>query len=181
MHRYRACLDIETLSTLPTAAVIGIGLAVRDYETQVTLSKSWFINRSLIIGHEDLDTIGWWSLQDEKETVWGGMLFPREACDQLIAWWKDLNLPDDTPIYADPAHFDFPRLQQLFVECDRTLPWIWKQEHCSDSIVHFLRELGAEIPSAASKRPHHPEFDAIASLDQLDACFAHCTTLTIYE
>ena len=106
-------LDLETLDTLPTAAIVSIG-AVLFSPTTGVLGKEFYTKvdmRSCVAVGMTLDpgTISWWLGQDvAARAVFAGDDRKRitDALADFVAW-----LPDGARLWSHGASFDLPILE----------------------------------------------------------------------
>ena len=176
----RVMIDLETLSTFPNAAVIAIGVVIRNDENpKHQQARSWFIDRDFVIGHEDPTTLEWWNAQDPrvKNQVFGGNQLPKEALQELNGFLKSNGVTpertDDVRCYASPAMFDFPILRHQYQQLGIVPAWNWRTERCLSTMVKEIRDhFNVEIPWVEPELKHHPIHDCLAQFQELDACFS---------
>lgn len=177
----RVMLDLETLSTFPNAAVIAIGVVIReDANPNHRQARSWFIDKDFVIGHQDHATQEWWNAQDPRvrNQVFGGNQLPKEALQELNGFLRsnDIN-PDDGGdgyrCYASPAMFDFPILRHQYQQLGLLPAWHWRSERCLSTIKKEIRDhFNVEIPDIVPDLAHHPVHDCLAQFEELDCCFS---------
>lgn len=170
----RVMIDLETLSTFPNAAVIAVAVAVYDDATPKAVSaRGWFIDRDLVIGHEDPSTKEWWESQaaETKRVVFGGNQSPKEAMQEMnsfiaanCAGVKD----DHVRLYADPGMFDFPILRHQLQQLGLNPAWNWRNERCMRTMKKELADnTGITIEDVSPEIPHHPVHDCLAQIREL--------------
>jgi hypothetical protein len=177
----RLMLDIETLSTFPNAAVIAIGAVIRNDENPSHLqARSWFIDRDMVIGHENSETLEWWNAQDPKvrNQVFGGNQLPKEALQELNGFLRSNGIhPEDGGdgyrCYASPAMFDFPILRHQYQMMGIIPAWHWRAERCLSTLRKEIQDhFNIEITEVEPELKHHPVHDCLAQFKELDACFS---------
>lgn len=176
----RVMLDLETLSTFPNAAVIAIGVVIREDGQTHKQARSWFIDRDFVIGHEDPATIEWWNAQDPrvKNQVFGGNQLPKEALQELNGFLRSNGINpenggDGYRCYASPAMFDFPILRHQYQMLGISPAWHWRSERCLSTIKKEIRDhFNIEIPDFTPDLAHHPVHDCLSQFQELDACFS---------
>lgn len=176
----RVMIDIETLSTVPTAAVIAIGVVIREDENpKHRQARSWFIHRDCTLGHENEETLEWWSKQDPivRNQVFGGNQLPREVIQEFNGFLQSNGVtPDrteDIRCYASPAMFDFPILRHQYHLLGLTPAWSWRTERCLSTLKkEILDNFQIRIAEVEPEFKHHPVHDCLAQFEELDACFS---------
>lgn len=173
----RIMFDLETLSTFPNAAVIAIGVVVREDSIRYPQARSWFIDRNLVIGHEDPVTLEWWNMQDPRvrNQVFGGNQLPREVLVELNGFLLSNGVhPDrteDVRCYASPAMFDFPILRHQYQQLGIIPAWSWRTERCLSTLMKEIRDhFNIEVRDVNPELKHHPVHDCLAQFEELDAC-----------
>jgi hypothetical protein len=170
----RIMVDIETLATCPTAAMIGIAVAIRDDENPAeTSARAWFIDPDLATGVRDGATIEWW--QEEvplttRDLVWGGTQLPIDVLES-VNQFVEMHLAGykgELRVYADPAAFDFPILRHQYWLCNMDTPWSWRDERCLRSMKKALIDVGIDVPPVPNNMPHHPTHDCLEQFEQLN-------------
>ena len=175
----RVMIDLETLSTFPNAAVIAIGVVIRDDSSlSHKQARSWFIDRDRVIGHEDQATIDWWNAQDPRvrNQVFGGHQHPHEVLVELNGFLRSNGITpertDDVRCYASPAMFDFPILRHQYQQLEIIPAWSWRTERCLSTMMKEIKDhFGIEIRDVHPELKHHPVHDCLSQFRELDACF----------
>ncbi len=174
----RVMIDLETLSTFPNAAMIAVGVVIRDGQSTHAQARSWFIDRNRVIGHEDPATIEWWNAQDPRvrDQVFGGKQEPREVLQELNGFLQSNGIsPDrteDVRCYASPAMFDFPILRHQYQQLGIIPAWSWRTERCLSTMMEEIKDhFGIQIHDVQPELKHHPVHDCLAQFQELDACF----------
>jgi hypothetical protein len=167
----RVAVDIETLATTPTAAIVSIGIVIQNnLDPESRKTEIWRIEPMLAIGDRDPKTLEWWGQQDEivKRVSFLGTDHPIDVCNSINFWLQTHIGKDDVRYYANPARFDFAILANLFARCGIE-PFIeWRLERCQRSIEKELNDLGIPTPEFPHHFAHDPVADCIHQLDELN-------------
>jgi 3' exoribonuclease, RNase T-like len=130
-------LDIETLSTLPNAAVVSIG-AVK-FSLDKGILSSFKVNIDPVSCkdhglHFEKKTIDWWAEQPKAaRQAW--MKDPRplgEALQYFLTWYG----ASSRPTWAKGASFDFPILESAIRSCEYDIPWKYWHINCYRTIIN---------------------------------------------
>lgn len=187
----RIAVDIETMATTPTAAVIAVGIVIQnDLDPESRVTEIWQIDPNLAVGDRDANTLKWWSDQQQivRMVAFGGKLTPREACLSINTWLhQKLEIQDTGDMvesrryYANPARFDFAILENMFIRCG-VPPFIdWQDERCQRSIEKELIDLGVEIPTFPNHFAHDPVSDCLHQLDELNWMLGYLEGIVRYD
>jgi hypothetical protein len=166
-------LDLETLSTRPDACVIAIGVVLYLPEPSPGFSNfitgRWLIQPDLAIGHRDPQTENWWKQQDEevRKLVFSGRSTTAEVLRDFQAFCRLHGSNKDFQWWADPAHFDFPILENQFHLLGYEVPWNYRQKRCLMTLSRELRDVGFPDLTVPSQLHHEPVSDALAQLQEL--------------
>lgn len=167
----RIAVDIETLATTPTAAIISIGMVIQDdFDPNTRKTEIWRIEPMLAVGDRDQTTLKWWGEQDEivKRVSFLGTDNPVDVCHSINLWLQTHIGEADVRYYANPARFDFAILHSMFIRCN-VEPFIeWRLERCQRSIEKELEDLGVVIPEFPHPFAHDPVADCLHQLDELN-------------
>lgn len=174
----RIMFDIETLSTFPNAAIIAVGIVIRDDQNLKHLqARSWFIDRGSVIGHENPETLEWWNLQDArvKNQVFGGNQSPREAFQEMNGFLRSNGINPEIhqgiACYASPGMFDFPILTYQYQQLGIIPAWSWRVQRCLSTLKKEIRDnFDIEIADVEPELKHHPVHDCLAQFQELDRC-----------
>jgi hypothetical protein len=174
----RHCMiDLETLSTRKTAALLSIGAikfdpagdnsklivgGPRRVEDIQSVTDSFYrrivveSNKELGL-HVDADTVKWWMRQSEEakaEAFMGTDRVPvRQAMDEFYLWFSGAEF-----VWSKGASFDCAILAEIFAIIGRKAPWKYPAERC----VRTAYDLGSfdEKSQPRNALAHHPLFDA---------------------
>lgn len=182
------CVDLETLSTLPTAAIISIAAKEFPLETDKEyFYKQFKVNVNAtscaISGyHIEEETCKWWSEQsiNAKEAVMNGT--PKnihEALKMFRDWvleLKDERKADEIHVWMQGTDFDGSilryALRKEFAQYDReAVPW--KYDALRDSRTYILEAIrllygDIEKPYSVIPKPERPFLvhDSVGDVDQ---------------
>lgn len=171
-----AMIDLETLGTGPSAAIVQIGAVMFNLETTEIyrdLGFNVYVRLGSYNNEVDNDTIAWW-LQEEGAAELGRNLertaLPlSQALDMLSNWpdrfpgvhgWKDIEA-----VWSNPGSFDLAMLTDAYRRCwKRDPPWSHREHRCFRTLWNVLgyRPM-AEIEGL---RPHNALDDAAAQANQ---------------
>lgn len=158
-------IDIETLSTRPTAAVISIGAVTFDLSGGIYDKFEVQLDSRFTPGDQDADTINWWKNQNPEvvKKQFGGKTTTIEALALLDEWVESCyHSIYGGQVWAGPASFDFPILSNLYAHYDRKTPWPWQAQKCVSTLCWQAKLLGVDLRSARIGRTlHDPLSDAI--------------------
>jgi len=160
-------LDIETLSSDPTSAILSIGLyEIEGFETEPNPDNLFYANVSL---QSSIDlglsisgkTFQWW--MEQSDIARKGLFNPspisiEEMSESLYGWWNArLSVPNRVWCHAT---FDFPILHNAFALLKYSAP-PWHYTSCRD-----LRTLldGIDYPDLkrGARKEHNAGWDAFA-------------------
>ncbi|MDP5205853.1 3'-5' exoribonuclease [Alishewanella sp. SMS9] len=164
-------IDIETLSTRKTAAVISLGAVFFDIETGAIGSSFYYtITRSSCLAYGldiDASTLKWWSEQSEEARA---VLTCPDADDlkQVLydfAGFLVENTPEDqqVEIWGNGPSFDCAILDNAYKACGIKTPWRYSNERCVRTIVDLGIKLLNINPKQTIERVgthHHALADA---------------------
>lgn len=125
-------IDLETMSTEPTASILSIGAVKFDIEEEKitgTFYQNVELSSCLQLGmHRMQSTLDWWTQDNHKEArdaltkeavpIW-------EACNRFVAWSGDDIIP-----WSNGATFDIPILKHALHLCRLKEPWHFRNESC---------------------------------------------------
>lgn len=126
-------VDLETLSTLPTATILSIGAAL------VQNPSDGFYRRVVVFpsAHFSVqqDTLGWWARQDPKikEEAFGGTEELEVALNDFCKWF-----PGDAVIWSNGADFDLPILRHALDYYGIKQPWKVKNTGCFRTLKNLF-------------------------------------------
>jgi inhibitor of KinA sporulation pathway (predicted exonuclease) len=137
----RLMVDIETLDSSGTAAVIAIGACVFDFD-DISYSFSMQIDptAALQFGTVSDATMKWWGEQDEavRERMFSGDTTPMDAAYAFAAFVKQHKVKE---VWANSPTFDCVILRHLFKSVGVDVPWHYRDERCVRTLYALWREL----------------------------------------
>lgn len=161
-------IDIETLGTRPTAPVLQIGAIAFNLHSMETASLTVCCEPDLDKYSCDYSTFKFWMAQ--SDVARGGLfrdtLPLREGLDALITFLITTGAKD-AAIWANPAKFDLPIIENAFKVEGLPVPW----KYDSDACLRTLCKL-AKLPKServVARIPH----------DALSDCEAQVATLRL--
>lgn len=155
-------IDLETMSTEPTAAIVSIGAVSFDVESETILDKFYqnvSLESCIYRGmHRSQSTMDWWDrpeLKQAKEAI------QKDTVDisTALVMFSDWCGPHDELIpWGNPSTFDIVILENGYKACDFKKPWHFYNISC----YRTLRRLFPTVmtPRAASAVRHHALDDA---------------------
>lgn len=105
-----AMIDLETLSTLPDAAVVSIGVAIFN-DDKVLDSVGWALDPKSVHGHIDPKTVNWWMQQEQaaREYSFGGKYQSMTVGFELKTLLAKYDVKE---VWSKDPHFDHIILSQ---------------------------------------------------------------------
>lgn len=158
-------IDLETLDTSATAAIVSIGAVVFDPHAQYfTVLNSFYVNchidgQERSISHS---TLCWWMKQPDAIRA----AFVEGAADlseALVALDLFLTGENETEplqldeIWAKPAMFDISILEHAYSQCGMTVPWHYRTPRC----LRTLQALYPKIDIGFEGDKHNALADAL--------------------
>lgn len=158
MSGYHVMLDLETMDTVPTAAIVSIGAVVfsREYvETHNTFYTAVDAHSSIGAGlTESNSTMEWWARQSaEAMAVFTDVnrLPLQHALAQFSAWF-----PPGAKLWGNGASFDNAILATAYRAVGVTPPWDFWNDRC-------YRTATAGLPRRVQAGTHHNALDDATS------------------
>lgn len=124
MQNEHICVDIETLSTNPTAAITSISAVKFSLENDETENFTINIDPASCRQHGlhfDPDTIKWWQGQPKEAKTWLTNGVPLD--EALIKFVEFSGTNKYQRWYCNGMNFDFPILQYAMYKTDIKVPW----------------------------------------------------------
>ena len=183
-------LDIETLSTQPTAAIISIAAKVFTFEDGAVKDDKPCTQFFEIVSaascamygmHFDMDTVNWWERQSsDAKAVFTDLT---SKCNQpinkvlqlLSTFISDIRAvsPDKRVlIWCQGTDFDIPILRHAYCNVMKS-PTPWKHDEVRDARTFINGVIGLTYPGekdpykAIPKNPSWTPHDALSDVDQL--------------
>ena len=162
-------IDIETLSTSPTAAVIAIG-AVAWLEGRVEQHETFevLIDPSIAVGTRDPRTLQWWDEQDPsvRGRMFSGKALTSEALVQLRNWYLRQGIEE---VWANAPTFDLIILEASFRATGVEIPWMFRDTRCMRTLTRLAKRRGIDYQPAYENRMAHDALsDALAQARAVD-------------
>ena len=162
-------IDIETLSTSPTAAVIAIG-GVAWFEGRVEQYETFevLIDPSKAVGTRDPRTLQWWDEQDPsvRDRMFSGKASTAEALVQLRNWYLRQGIEE---VWANAPTFDLIILEASFRALDLEAPWFYRDTRCMRTLTRLAKRKGIDYQGAYQNRAAHDALsDALAQARVVD-------------
>lgn len=164
----RIMLDLETLDTQPSAAIISIG-AVR-FGPQGVEPNGFYL--PVAFDQRDgrtvsRDTIAWWLTQpaEVQAALTDSAAVPLSgALAQLFAWITNGNTGNGCEVWAGPATFDLAVLEHAYrANHWNKLPWKYNETRCYTT----LRKQHPRVPRSANQLAHNALADATSQAEHL--------------
>lgn len=154
----RVMLDLETMGTGTSAAIVAIGAVMFNVEAPESTDISFYSRVDLASsmssgGTVDALTVQWWLQQSEdnrREVYAPGGQDLRGALVDFADFFKSAE-----EIWAGPAIFDVPILEHGFRICGFKTPWDFRQVRCWSTVRKLLR-----LPKEVNPAAHNALADA---------------------
>ncbi|EMC8779825.1 3'-5' exoribonuclease [Providencia rettgeri] len=139
-------LDLETMGTKPTAAIVAIGAVFFNPETGELGSRFYkVIKLSSSMMHEDTtvdaETIIWWMKQSSEarsEIITGGTSII-SALRELSEFINESSISSSLKVWGNGSSFDNVILRSTYERYDRTAPWMFYNDRDIRTIVDIGR------------------------------------------
>ncbi len=151
----RLMVDIETLDSSGTAAVIAIGACVFDLEgLHEDFSVTIDVEAAKAYGSTSKFTLEWWSTQSEevRARMFSGTESPNDAVKKFIAFIRRNPVRE---VWANAPTFDCVILQNLFRQLSQRCPWGFRDERCVRTVYAIGRQLGVDYSLGYSEKGAH--------------------------
>ncbi len=163
-------LDLETLDTDVTGAIIAIG-AVRFNETEI--DNDGFYRVIKIQSNIDEGrtisgtTLSWWMDQTEKAKAIfkdPAAISLTQALDEFMVW---VGPPKHVRMWGNGADFDCSMVKHAYRSGQQDPPWVFWNTRCYRSIKDTA--IGRKVPKVEPTIAHHAMYDALAQAQTLQA------------
>lgn len=155
-------LDLETMSTLPNAAIVAIGAVAFDLRKS-ELGNVFYSRVSLNSaiesdGHMDPDTVKWWLRQNDKARAEISQDGPtlEEALSGFKAWLEDNTDTNTVRIWGNGAAFDNVILASAYRSIAMDPPWRFWNDRC----YRTIKAMDPTVKSPKIGVSHHALDDA---------------------
>lgn len=162
-------LDLETLDTRPSAAIVSIGAV--EFDTDGPIAGREFYRvlqqpQQLILGRtESAETLRWWSQQSEeaRAVFTAPAVDPFVALQDFAAFWSGADY-----LWSNGANFDGVLLTSLYQSFEVPVPWEFWQERCYRTLVDLYHQLACTTPTK-TPAAHNALADAVAQAQKAGA------------
>ena len=158
-------IDLETMSTEPTAAILSIGAVTFDIEIRAITGRFYqniSLSSCILLGlHKSQSTLDWWAKDENKaarDALTKDAVDIREGLRRFIDWCEGPNKDEVIP-WSNGAVFDIPIIKHAMHACYLKEPWKFYNESC----YRTLKRLYPQIipPSRAGLTKHNALDDSI--------------------
>lgn len=175
-------LDLETLDTEPTAAIVSIGaVAFSPLEppgqwahlspslvfpsgVESRFYRSIIVSDAMKYGTVGGDTLTWWAGQEDSARIsaFHGSYFLADAL-AAFAWWVG-RVGKFPYIWCNPAHFDFTILENAYRKTGIKVHkcWDFRAGRCYRTFRHLFEPMFPDLKFEEPKVKHHALEDAMA-------------------
>lgn len=162
MNPVELMVDLETMDTSPTAAIVAIGVVafsngkvIDEFYSPVTLESS--IELGLTVS---ASTVMWWIEQGgtARKEITTATSHLSTVLVSLTEWINQYR-KDLKGVWGNGAAFDNVILANAYKQAGQEAPWPYYLDRCFRTIKHDLPEVGAFEPSVKCV-PHHALGDA---------------------
>jgi inhibitor of KinA sporulation pathway (predicted exonuclease) len=175
-------IDLETMSTLPDAAILSIGACTFEIEKPDEINGTFYRTVSLQSNeqynrHISADTLTWW-LQQKPEALSALFEAPTNLKRALVdlRMWAQEQSPTITHVIANDPDFDCVILQSAYRATGEMWPWgFWcnrSMRTITELAIPDLDERQSLIGKFRSAGTHHrADDDAIAQAKVIQHCY----------
>lgn len=159
-------IDLETMSTRPTAAIVSIGAVAFDYTDNDPIKNTFYTNVVLddSDGSQiDGETVMWWMEQSNearKALTYPTPIYLPFALENLKAFIED-NMDKYTRLWSH-NNFDSPIIRDSFRRCGLKFPISFRRDRDIRTILDVYNDLySADVPIERDGVLHNALDDAI--------------------
>lgn len=169
----RVMVDLETMGTGPTAAIIAIGAVVfDDYAVSSSYYQTVSLGSSVSVGLTmDPSTVMWWMAQSDAargEFATSGQVEITEALATFSVWLAK-NVGDrEVEIWGNGASFDNVILRNAYETVGRAVPWMFWADRC----YRTMKAMRPDIRMERTGTHHNALHDAESQAEHLIRIFA---------
>lgn len=180
-------IDLETMSTRPTAALTALGAYAfdphgddREVHPQFMWHRALRLDDSIRAGmHVDGDTVAWWLQQSEgaRDATWKDAVPLLAGLSEFTGWALDYGAfaPEDIVIWSH-AGFDYPILQNAYYSQGKNAPFWYRSPRDLRTIIHAAYGQNLDVDEVEPDFPanplqHHAGFDAWHQAVMVQYCF----------
>jgi hypothetical protein len=155
-------IDIETLSTLPSAAVLSIGACIFDprgdtiedtFEVVISAQSNEAEGR-----HISADTVVWWFGQSEKARQ-ALLTNPTNLRNAMLQLTKFIQQHNPTKFYANDPDFDLVILADAYRSLKLNCPWNFWQSRSCRTLKDLATADGSDFPDFTGGGVAHAALD----------------------
>lgn len=169
-------LDLETMDTKPTAAIIAIGAVKFDPDRKLILDRFYSrvdpqscIDAGLTVSG---DTFLWWLKQspEARAEFAGGKLPPVTLATQGFSAWVErgrapVGNPKKPNVWGNGATFDNVILANVYSALKTTKPWGYTGDRCYRTVKALFPHIPVRDFGTAHRADHDAEKQAIHLMD----------------
>lgn len=165
-------VDLETLDTAATAAIVSIGAVFFDPKTG-DMGDTFYraIDVSSVLGHGfsvSGDTLKWWLQQsDEARQVFASGNEIGTVLDEFAGFLESQGKTDDVKVWGNGAAFDNTILANAYSATKRATPWRFWNDRC----YRTVKALNSAVPFTREGTHHNALDDAISQARHLCQIF----------
>ena len=152
----RLMLDLETLDSATTAAVIAIGACIFDERGQIfgEFDARIAVDLAKAYGTTSDRTMGWWEMQDAdvRTRMFSGTASPNDVAKDFCVFVAKARVYE---VWANAPTFDCVIIQHLLRQLGLRTPWAFRDERCVRTIYAVGRELGIDYGAGYSEKGAH--------------------------
>lgn len=167
-------LDLETMGTRPTAAIVAIGAVAFDVPTATVHSKFYTpvsLESAVAAGCDmDASTVLWWMKQSDaaRAAFSGGGMQLVGALHAFSDWLSGLAPPDDVQVWGNGAGFDNVLLASAYRIAGVPRPW----KHWNDRCYRTVKAMYPAVELVRVGTHHNALDDAESQAKHLMAMLA---------
>lgn len=165
MKSNHVMIDLETLDTRPSAAIVSIGAVIFDPRTGVCDDGTLYMEldwRDQVEFHDrtkDPDTVAWWKKQPAIVRASLNPVNPIELPDALEIL-RQFIPAEDSKVWANGDDFDIPILDDAYYKDGSLKPWkFWNTRDCR-TIKDLYQSMRGEFQRPAQDVRHNALEDA---------------------
>lgn len=165
-------IDLETMDSAPTAAVIAVGAAFFDLKTRAigpTFSRTIHLASSVKHGGTmDPGTVLWWLRQGDearKAVAYGGEPIELVMGD-FIAWCAEHCRPEDLRPWGNGASFDITIIESAIKRLGLMPPWKFWNIRCFRTVKNMYPQVEYD-PGEKGEGAHNALTDALFQVEHL--------------
>jgi 3'-5' exoribonuclease Rv2179c-like domain len=153
-------VDLETLSTAPSAVILSIGAVKMDLEN-LTLGPEFYALVDPVDqpGTIDAATVLWWLEASAEARAALKALTPVYLPIALInfsGFVSPVHAPEDVAVWGNGAAFDNVILRDAYRRCRQREPWTYRGDYCYRTM---FRNFGADLPAGSASGVRHNALD----------------------